>query len=109
MLGLSTHEPYFYVIRETIMANDDKQCSICQQKGHFFTDCKKREKQYNQIQQQQKNKLIQVDFQILQLNIVREFLYFETRDLQASLKGQYDLERIIDDFSEMIFYLIFLA
>ncbi|CAD8159144.1 unnamed protein product [Paramecium octaurelia] len=113
MLGLSTHEPYFYVIRETIMANDDKQCSICQQKGHFFTDCKKREKviddlngeikQYNQIQQQQKTKLIQVDFQILQLNIVREFLYFETRDLQASLKGQYDLERIIDDFVFMCF------
>ena len=29
MLGLSTHEPYFYIIRETFMAKDDKFCTSC--------------------------------------------------------------------------------
>lgn len=29
MLGLSTHDPYFYVIRETFMAAQEKLCTIC--------------------------------------------------------------------------------
>ena len=39
MLALSTHEPWFYIIRETIMQGDDKFCNRCQQRGHFFTEC----------------------------------------------------------------------
>ncbi|EGR34531.1 hypothetical protein IMG5_008400, partial [Ichthyophthirius multifiliis] len=31
MLGLSTHEPYFYIIREQIISNDEKRCSVCGQ------------------------------------------------------------------------------
>jgi 5'-3' exoribonuclease 2 len=40
MLGLSTHEPYFYIIRETIMQANEKNCTLCGKSGHFFTDCK---------------------------------------------------------------------
>jgi len=39
MLGLSTHEMYFYIIRETVITNEDKSCTLCGAKGHFFTEC----------------------------------------------------------------------
>jgi len=39
MLSLSTHEPHFYIFRETIMAPQDKKCSFCRESGHFFTEC----------------------------------------------------------------------
>jgi 5'-3' exoribonuclease 2 len=42
MLGLSTHEPYFYIIRETIMSKDEKVCTICRENGHFFTECSRK-------------------------------------------------------------------
>lgn len=39
MLGLSTHDPYFYIIRETFLAANEKMCTICGKNGHFFMDC----------------------------------------------------------------------
>ena len=39
MLGLSTHDPYFYILRETIIDQKEKNCTICFSKYHFFTEC----------------------------------------------------------------------
>jgi 5'-3' exoribonuclease 2 len=39
MLGLSTHEPNFYIIREVWCPPNQKQCSLCGRNGHFFMDC----------------------------------------------------------------------
>jgi 5'-3' exoribonuclease 2 len=42
MLGLSTHEPYFYIVREQVITAEDKRCKFCGEQGHFFTECPKK-------------------------------------------------------------------
>jgi 5'-3' exoribonuclease 2 len=39
MLGLATHEPRFFIIREIVVTANDKWCTTCGKKGHYFTDC----------------------------------------------------------------------
>lgn len=39
MLALATHEPRFYIIREVVVTANDKWCTTCGKKGHYFTDC----------------------------------------------------------------------
>jgi 5'-3' exoribonuclease 2 len=39
MLSLATHEPKFYIIREVFITANDKFCSNCHKRGHFFMDC----------------------------------------------------------------------
>lgn len=39
MLGLSTHEAHFYVLREAFMQNKDKTCYKCKEKGHMSFEC----------------------------------------------------------------------
>ena len=29
MLGLSSHDPHFYIFRETVMGNQEKKCTKC--------------------------------------------------------------------------------
>jgi 5'-3' exoribonuclease 2 len=39
MLGLSTHEPNFCVIREAFMTEFEKTCTRCGQQGHLVSEC----------------------------------------------------------------------
>jgi len=39
MLGLSTHEAYFYILRESLMQEKDKKCRKCHNTGHFTHEC----------------------------------------------------------------------
>lgn len=39
MLGLSTHEPHFFILRETVMQNKDKICHKCKEIGHMTYEC----------------------------------------------------------------------
>ena len=39
MLGLSTHEAHFFVLRECVMQLKDKTCYKCKQKGHMTYEC----------------------------------------------------------------------
>lgn len=39
MLGLSTHEVNFYVLREAFMQVNDKTCFKCKEKGHMSHEC----------------------------------------------------------------------
>jgi len=39
MLGLSTHEPHFCVLREAFMTEFEKQCTKCGQQGHLISEC----------------------------------------------------------------------
>ena len=61
MLGLSTHEPWFYILRETIMQPNDKQCSACGSNGHFYTDCTKLKK-FQEYKANLQNREIRVNF-----------------------------------------------
>lgn len=39
MLGLSTHEPHFCVLREAFIMDQEKTCQRCHEQGHLIGDC----------------------------------------------------------------------
>jgi len=39
MLGLATHEPNFFVLREAFMQEKDKKCRKCGRNGHLTHEC----------------------------------------------------------------------
>jgi len=39
MLGLATHEPHFYVLRESFLQEKDKKCRKCKKNGHLTHEC----------------------------------------------------------------------
>ena len=39
MLGLATHEPHFYILREPVMKPTDLKCFKCGQSGHISAEC----------------------------------------------------------------------
>jgi len=39
MLGLSTHEPHFFILRESITQDKDKKCRRCHKMGHLAHEC----------------------------------------------------------------------
>jgi 5'-3' exoribonuclease 2 len=41
MLGLSTHEPHFHIIREVFIDLKNSKCTMCGQNGHLVSTCPK--------------------------------------------------------------------
>ncbi|EGR32559.1 hypothetical protein IMG5_077960 [Ichthyophthirius multifiliis] len=81
MLGLSTHIKYVSILREEMRHIPN------------ISKAAKREIQINQ-------------FQIIYLNIVREYLDLEYKQLQGEMKNlKYDIENIIDDFLLICFFI----
>ena len=39
MLGLSTHEAHFYILREAVIQEKDKKCRKCHKNGHHTHEC----------------------------------------------------------------------
>jgi len=74
MLGLSTHEAHFFVLREAVMQMKDKICFKCKQKGHMTYEC-------GADYVQDKMRLARaVEFQFVKIAVVREYLYLEMKD-----------------------------
>jgi 5'-3' exoribonuclease 2 len=93
MLGLITHEPHFYIIRESLLDSTSSACALCGQSGHFSSDCKGTKV----------TKLISRDkFQFLRIPVLREYLYFEFEELSGM--PWFDFERVIDDFIFLCFF-----
>lgn len=40
MLGLSSHDPNFHIIREEVLPPAGRKCMICNQEGHVASECK---------------------------------------------------------------------
>ena len=97
MLGLSTHEQNFCVIREAFMTEFEKQCTRCGKQGHLVSECPERTGNQKKVSLAQS-----VQFQFIKLNVVREYLYLEFKDVQ--LPFPFDFERIIDDFVFLCFF-----
>jgi 5'-3' exoribonuclease 2 len=93
MLGLSTHEPYFYILRETVMTkreidqNKSGNKEAPRTEGQFHEKAKKE---------------IPINFQFVKLHVFREYLDYEFKYL--NLPFPYDLEKVIDDFVFMCFF-----
>jgi 5'-3' exoribonuclease 2 len=102
MLGLSTHEPYFYILRETIMQKHEKKCTICGQQGHMFNECKAEEAKQESTEGTVDKKDIPVNFQFVKLHVFREYLDYEFKYFNTPFP--YNLERVIDDFVFMCFF-----
>lgn len=105
MLGLATHEPYFTIIREEFVPNKPRPCDICGQPGHDVKECKGIAKEkFGQndelapIQTGNENRYI-----FVRLSILREYLYRDL-DFQHNLSFKWDLERAIDDWVFMCFF-----
>ncbi|GFS82869.1 5'-3' exoribonuclease 2 [Nephila pilipes] len=103
MLGLATHEPNFTIIREEFKPNQPRPCELCGQIGHEMKECtgaaKEKQGEFDELQ---KPLELDVDFIFIRLNVLREYLAKElTMD---NLPFQFDLERVIDDWVFMCFF-----
>lgn len=104
MLGLATHEPKFYIIREIVITANDKFCTNCQKKGHFFMDCQRAVsiEDESRVIQEQNASNINVEFQFIRIQMVREFIHINY--MKSMIPFGYDLEKIIDDFVFLCFF-----
>jgi 5'-3' exonuclease len=89
MLALATHEPRFYIIREIVVTANDKYCTTCGKKGHFFTDCTIANSIEGEMKAAEKMNAdsIGVTFQFVKIKAVREFIHvrYENCGLSSSL------------------------
>ena len=93
MLGLITHEAHFYIIRESLLDFRTVFCKICGKPGHFEYDCLSKTGNENSISSK---------FQYVKIPILRQYLFYEFKSLTKF--PYFDLERIIDDFVFMCFF-----
>ncbi|KAI6225891.1 putative 5-3 exonuclease domain containing protein [Aphelenchoides besseyi] len=101
MLGLATHEVNFNILREEFVPNQPKPCELCAQFGHELKDCKGLLDRDNNPDREEPSAK-HTNFIFIRLPILREYL---ERDLQMpNLPFQYDLERAIDDWVFMCFF-----
>ena len=104
MLGLATHEPHFRVLREDVFAQDTKpgHCRICGQKGHMATQCtgkaKEKDGEFDEKDKVQSLK----PFIWLHVSVLREYL--EAELYVPNQPFRFDLERAIDDWVFMCFF-----
>lgn len=77
MLGLSSHDPHFAILREEVL----------------FTPEAKKPKE-----------LSQQNFYLLHISIVREYLELEFEGISEEISFPYDFERILDDFILLNFF-----
>ncbi|XP_038071349.1 5'-3' exoribonuclease 2-like isoform X2 [Patiria miniata] len=103
MLGLATHEPYFTIIREEFKPNQKRPCELCNQMGHDLKECtglpKEMEGEFDELPAPIGE---ETQFIFLRLNILREYL--EKELWMTGLPFTFDLERAIDDWVFMCFF-----
>jgi len=100
MLGLATHEAHFAILREVVTAvKEEKKCSICGKSGHVASECTGDNPEEEEAVGPQMK-----PFQILNVAIMRQYLdhYFEA--LNGKVTFKYSLERCIDDFIFLCFF-----
>ncbi|XP_028653355.1 5'-3' exoribonuclease 2 isoform X1 [Erpetoichthys calabaricus] len=104
MLGLATHELNFTIIREEFKPNKPKPCTLCGQLGHEIKECQglAREKQGEHDEFADTPPCSEQEFIFIRLTVLREYL--ERELTMASLPFPFDIERSIDDWVFMCFF-----
>ncbi|KAI1301336.1 5'-3' exoribonuclease 2 [Halotydeus destructor] len=92
MLGLATHELNFTILREEFIPNQPRPCEICNQFGHEMKECEGRARDPDAPPVLATTP----GFIFIRLNVLREYLQIES--------GGIDLERFIDDFVFLCFF-----
>ena len=121
MLGLSTHEPFFYIIRESLTTgwhykNNKNKYHFNKQKSNWKN--KKEDfsgffpeggNDWNDdaldqiIAKTRADRRFRVDFNFVRIFVLREFLHKYTLEIQESLEFEYNLDSVCDDFVFMCF------
>ncbi|GHJ88500.1 hypothetical protein NliqN6_4902 [Naganishia liquefaciens] len=101
MLALATHEPYFKVLREDVFHQSarDRGCRICGQEGHYAAQCTGAKKV--KPEDEKPKPVEEKPFIFLDVSILREYLAVE---LDLRTNTPFDLERAIDDWIFLIFF-----
>jgi 5'-3' exoribonuclease 2 len=104
MLGLGTHEPHFRVLREDVFAQDSKPrtCRMCGQAGHEARECTGQAKVKDGEFDEKDSGHALKPFIWLHVSILREYL--EAELYVPSQPFRFDLERAIDDWVFMCFF-----
>ncbi|KAI0796479.1 XRN 5'-3' exonuclease N-terminus-domain-containing protein [Abortiporus biennis] len=97
MLALATHEPHFRVLREDVFFQaNSNACRICGQEGHYAAQCTGTPAEIKKPPPEKK------PFIFLDVAILREYLEIELRT--PNIPFPFDLERAIDDWVLLIFF-----
>ena len=104
MLGLGTHEPHFRVLREDVFFQESKArtCRICGQKGHIAEACKGETKKMDSEFGEKDNAVTEKPFIWLHVSALREYL--EAELYVPEIPFRFDLERALDDWVFMCFF-----
>eukprot|EP01084_Bolivina_argentea_P093825 168688_1 len=97
MLGLATHEVHFTILREEVLFGKNRPCDKCGLPGHFTDKCTNPPKERDP---DAKKKL--KPFIFANLCVLREYLEFEL--FCAEIEEWWNLERVIDDFVFLCFF-----
>jgi len=110
MLSLIIHEPHFYIIRESLNEKFYIVCEHCGKHGHLSEDCDKLTGAFNRSSASKKDiyinnreKINDIEFSLIKIPVIREYLEIEFKVLENKVKFKYDFERIIDDFVFLCF------
>ncbi|XP_068646686.1 5'-3' exoribonuclease 3 isoform X2 [Aristolochia californica] len=105
MLALSTHEVHFSILREIVFTpGQQDKCFLCGRMGHLAADCEgKAKRKSGEFDEKGENSLpSKKPYQFLQVWILREYLEYEMRIPNPPF--EVDIERIIDDFIFICFF-----
>eukprot|EP00494_Astrolonche_serrata_P033888 UN34157 len=96
MLSLATHEIHFSLLRELVLFGKNKPCQNCGVVGHWHTECTNPPKA-------KKTRQTAKPFQLAHIYVLREYLEEELK-LDNLGWGEWDLERVLDDFVFLCFF-----
>jgi 5'-3' exoribonuclease 2 len=104
MLGLGTHEPHFRILREDVFFQDAKAktCKLCGQPGHYADQCRGNAKEKSGQFDEKASRPDSKPFIWLSVSVLREYLAAEMFVPGQSFR--FDLERAIDDWVFMCFF-----
>ena len=104
MLALATHEPHFRILREDVFFQAGKPgaCRLCGQQGHIAADCTGKAKARKDDSNEMQGKPTKKPWIWLHVNVLREYL--EQELIVSNLDFPFDLERAIDDWLFLCFF-----